>query len=39
MITPLVLTGRVVTFDENQPEIDDGAVYIGADELIAVWTP
>ena len=35
MIAPLVLTGRVVTFDEAQPEIDDGAVYIGADELIA----
>jgi 5-methylthioadenosine/S-adenosylhomocysteine deaminase len=35
MDSPLVLTGRVVTFDEDQPEIDDGAVYIGADELIA----
>jgi 5-methylthioadenosine/S-adenosylhomocysteine deaminase len=39
MITPLVLTGRVVTFDEAQPEIDDGAVYIGADELIAAVQP
>jgi cytosine/adenosine deaminase-related metal-dependent hydrolase len=39
MITPLVLTGRVVTFDENQPEIDDGAVYIGADELIVAVQP
>jgi hypothetical protein len=35
MDSPLVLTGRVVTFDEDQPEIDDDAVYIGADELIA----
>jgi 5-methylthioadenosine/S-adenosylhomocysteine deaminase len=31
----LVLTGRVVTFDDQQPELDDGAVYIGADERIA----
>jgi len=35
MADPLVLTGRVVTFDDAQPELDDGAVYIGADELIA----
>ena len=39
MDLPLVLTGRVVTFDEDQPEIDDGAVYIGADELIAAVQP
>jgi 5-methylthioadenosine/S-adenosylhomocysteine deaminase len=39
MDSPLVLTGRVVTFDESQPEIDDGAVYIGADELIAAVQP
>jgi 5-methylthioadenosine/S-adenosylhomocysteine deaminase len=39
MIDPLVLTGRVVTFDEEQPEIDDGAVYVGADELIAAVQP
>jgi 5-methylthioadenosine/S-adenosylhomocysteine deaminase len=39
MIAPLVLTGRVVTFDEAQPEIDDGAVYVGADELIAAVQP
>ena len=39
MIAPLVLTGRVVTFDEEQPEIEDGAVYIGADELIAAVQP
>lgn len=35
MIDPIVLTGRVVTFDEEQPTIDDGAVYVGADEHIA----
>jgi 5-methylthioadenosine/S-adenosylhomocysteine deaminase len=39
MTTPLVLTGRVVTFDEAQPELADGAVYIGADELIAAVQP
>jgi 5-methylthioadenosine/S-adenosylhomocysteine deaminase len=39
MDSPLVLTGRVVTFDEDQPELDDGAVYIGADELIAAVQP
>jgi hypothetical protein len=32
---PLVLTGRVVTFDPDPPIIADGAVYIGANELIA----
>ena len=39
MDLPLVLTGRVVTFDEAQPVLDDGAVYIGADELIAAVQP
>jgi 5-methylthioadenosine/S-adenosylhomocysteine deaminase len=39
MIAPIVLTDRVVTFDEAQPELDDGAVYIGADELIAAVQP
>ena len=39
MDLPLVLTGRVVTFDEAQPVLDDGAVYIGADELIAAVAP
>jgi 5-methylthioadenosine/S-adenosylhomocysteine deaminase len=39
MTDPLVLTGRVVTFDEDRPQIDDGAVYIGADELIAAVQP
>ena len=34
---PLVLYGRLVTFDDaREPEvIDDGALYIGGDELIA----
>jgi 5-methylthioadenosine/S-adenosylhomocysteine deaminase len=32
---PLVLLGRLVTFDPAQPVIDEGALYIGADELIA----
>jgi cytosine/adenosine deaminase-related metal-dependent hydrolase len=32
---PLVLLGRLVTFDSAQPVIEDGALYIGADELIA----
>ena len=35
MTDPLVLLGRVVTFDSAQPVIDEGALYIGADELIA----
>src|SRR4051794_27352807 len=32
--SPLVLYGRVVTFDDDRHDrvIDDGAVYIGADE-------
>ena len=34
-ITPLVLYGRLVTFDPGAPVIDNGALYIGADELIA----
>jgi len=35
MIAPLVLHGRLVTMDEGQPLIEDGALYIGADEKIA----
>jgi 5-methylthioadenosine/S-adenosylhomocysteine deaminase len=34
MSDPLVLLGRVVTFDPNRPKIDDGALYIGSDGLI-----
>lgn len=30
-----MLLGRLVTFDSAQPVIDGGALYIGADELIA----
>ena len=33
--TPLVLFGKVVTFDRDASVIDDGAVYIGADERFA----
>jgi cytosine/adenosine deaminase-related metal-dependent hydrolase len=32
---PLILLGRLVTFDPAQPVIDKGALYIGADEKIA----
>lgn len=35
MTPPLILTGRVVTFDPARPVIDRGAVYIGVDEKIA----
>ena len=35
MTDPLVLLGRLVTFDPAQPVIDNGALYIGADEKIA----
>jgi cytosine/adenosine deaminase-related metal-dependent hydrolase len=35
MTPPLVLRGRVVTMDEDRGVIDDGAVYVGADEHIA----
>lgn len=35
MTDPLVLLGRLVTFDPAQPVIDQGALYIGADETIA----
>ena len=31
----LVVLGRLVTFDDERPVIDDGALYIGADERIA----
>ena len=34
MTDPLVLFGRIVTFDPDRPKIDDGALYIGADGLI-----
>jgi 5-methylthioadenosine/S-adenosylhomocysteine deaminase len=34
MTEALVLLGRLVTFDPERPELQDGALYIGADELI-----
>jgi 5-methylthioadenosine/S-adenosylhomocysteine deaminase len=34
-IAPLVLLGRIVTFDDDSTVIEDGALYIGADERIA----
>ena len=34
-IAPLVVLGRLITFDPERPVIDDGALYIGADERIA----
>ncbi|MEA2312795.1 MAG: hypothetical protein QOE28_2763 [Solirubrobacteraceae bacterium] len=36
---PLVLIGRVVTFDDAQPLLEHGAVYIGADEHIHAVLP
>jgi cytosine/adenosine deaminase-related metal-dependent hydrolase len=33
-VQPLVLTGTVVTYDDAQPVVRDGAVYLGADGLI-----
>lgn len=34
MVDPLILLGRLVTFDSAQPLIEDGALYIGEDERI-----
>ncbi|MGZ4201850.1 MAG: amidohydrolase family protein [Thermoleophilaceae bacterium] len=34
MTDPLVLLGRLVTFDGDRPVIPDGALYIGGDDLI-----
>ena len=34
MIEPIVFLGRLVTFDDGKV-IDDGALYVGADEKIA----
>jgi 5-methylthioadenosine/S-adenosylhomocysteine deaminase len=36
---PLVLRGKLVTFDPDLPVIDKGALYIGADEKIAAVQP
>lgn len=34
MVTPFVIHGRLVTMDEERPLIEDGALYVGADERI-----
>jgi 5-methylthioadenosine/S-adenosylhomocysteine deaminase len=34
-INPLIIYGKLVTFNPGQPVIEDGALYIGSDELIA----
>lgn len=39
MTDPLVLSGRLVTFDDANPVIDAGALYIGSDEKIAAAQP
>jgi 5-methylthioadenosine/S-adenosylhomocysteine deaminase len=36
---PLVLYGRLVTLDEDNPVVDDGALYIGADQRIHAAQP
>src|SRR5215211_264721 len=35
MIEPLIIKGRIVTLDKQSRVIDDGALYVGADEKIA----
>jgi hypothetical protein len=35
MTVALVLLGRLITFDPARREVEDGALYIGADERIA----
>ncbi len=39
MTDPIVLHGRIVTFDPAQPVVEHGALYIGADEKIAAVQP
>src|SRR5450755_1944033 len=39
MSDPLILRGRIVTFDPAQPVLEHGALYIGADEKIAAVLP
>lgn len=39
MIAPIALRGRVVTFDDAHQVLDDGVVYVGADERIAAVRP
>jgi hypothetical protein len=35
----LILSGTVVTFDVDQPELDPGVVYLGEDGIEAVTPP
>jgi 5-methylthioadenosine/S-adenosylhomocysteine deaminase len=39
MTEPIILHGRVVTFDPTDPVIENGALYIGADAKIAAVQP
>jgi 5-methylthioadenosine/S-adenosylhomocysteine deaminase len=39
MANPIVLHGRIVTFDPANPLVEDGALYIGGDEKIAAVQP
>lgn len=39
MSEPIVLQGRIVTFDPAQPIIENGSLYIGADQKIAAVQP
>ena len=32
-VEPIVVTGTVVTYDDEQPVVHDGAVYVGADGI------
>jgi 5-methylthioadenosine/S-adenosylhomocysteine deaminase len=36
---PIILHGRLVTFDPSQPVVDNGALYIGGDGTIAAVRP
>ena len=38
-VEPLVLTGTVVTYDDEQPVVRDGAVFIGPDGTIDAVQP
>lgn len=39
MADPIVLQGRIVTFDPQQPVVENGALYIGTDEKIVAVKP
>ena len=38
-VEPIVVTGTVVTYDDEQPVVRDGAVYVGADGTIDAVQP